>query len=137
MNRRAVIGLIGGAIASLLAAPLAAPVAAQTSKGDDDPIKRLLMGPMKVTITDPRTGPQQLNLAYVIVGLERDIKRIQQNNQKVTDSLLRQLENVRSPDLEGAAGMTRIKELITVSVLDKMGFDYMDVLITQLFVARR
>ena len=133
MNRRAMIGLIGGAIAS----PLAAPVAAQTSKGDDDPIKRLLMGPMKVTITDPRTGPQQLNLAYVIVGLERDIKRIQQNNQKVTDSLLRQLENVRSPDLEGAAGMTRIKELITVSVLDKMGFDYMDVLITQLFVARR
>jgi hypothetical protein len=133
MNRRAVIGLIGGAIAS----SLAIPVAAQSSKGDDDPIKRLLMGPMKVTITDPRTGPQQLNLAYVIVGLERDIKRIQQNNQKVTDSLLRQLENVRSPDLEGAAGMTRIKELITVSVLDKMGFDYMDVLITQLFVARR
>lgn len=133
MKRRAVIGLIGGAIAS----SLAAPVAAQTSKADDDPIKRLLMGPMKVTITDPRTGPQQLNLAYVIVGLERDIKRIQQNNQKVTDNLLRQLENVRSPDLEGAAGMTRIKELITVSVLDKMGFDYMDVLITQLFVARR
>lgn len=137
MNRRAVIGLIGGVIAAPLAAPLAAPAAAQTSKGDDDPIKRLLMGPMKVTITDPRTGPQQLNLSYVIVGWERDIKRIQQNNQKVTDNLLRELENVRSPDLEGAAGMTRIKELITVSVLDKMGFDYMEVLITQLFVARR
>jgi hypothetical protein len=44
---------------------------------------------------------------------------------------------VRSPDLEGAAGMTRLKELITVSVLDKMGFDYTDVLITQMFVARR
>jgi len=129
MNRRAVIGLIGGAIAS--------PLAAQTSKGDDDPIKRLLMGPMKVTITDPRTGPQQLNLAYVIVGLERDIKRIQQNNQRITDTLLRELENVRSPDLEGAAGMTRVKELITVSVLDKLGFDYMEVLITQIFVARR
>jgi hypothetical protein len=129
MNRRALIGLIGGVIAS--------PLAAQTSKDDDDPIKRLLMGPMKVTITDPRTGPQQLNLSYVIMGLERDIKRIQQNNQKVTDNLLRQLENVRSPDLEGAAGMTRLKELITVSVLDKMGFDYTDVLITQMFVARR
>ena len=129
MNRRAVIGLIGGVIAS--------PLAAQSPKDDDDPIKRLLMGPMKVTITDPRTGPQQLNLSYVIVGLERDIKRIQQNNQKVTDRLLRELQNVRSPDLEGAAGMNRIKELITVSVLDKMGFDYMEVLITQLFVARR
>ena len=33
--------------------------------------------------------------------------------------------------------MMRIKELITVSVLDRLGYDYMDVLITQMFIARR
>jgi hypothetical protein len=73
----------------------------------------------------------------VIVGLERDVKRIQQNNQRVTDMLLRELENVRSPDLQGAAGMVRVRELITLSVLDRLGYDYMEVLITQMFIARR
>jgi hypothetical protein len=129
MNRRVALGLIGSMIAF--------PLAAQSSKDEDDPIKRLLMGPIKVSISDPRTGPQQLTLSYVIVGLEKDIKRIQRNNQKITDRLLRELENLRSPDLEGAAGMLRLKELITVSVLDKLGYDYMEVLITQFFVARR
>jgi hypothetical protein len=130
MNRRAVIGLIGGAAAF--------PALAQSSgKDDEDPIKRLLMGPTKISISDPKTGPQQMTLSYVIVGLDRDVKRIQQNNQRVTDMLLRELGNVRTPDLEGAAGMMRIKELITVSVLDRLGYDYMDVLITQMFIARR
>ncbi len=134
MNRRAVIGLACGALATPLLGSLRDAFAATE---DDNPIKRLLMGPMKLTITDPKTGPQLLTLSYVIVGLERDIKRIQQNNQKVTDLFLRQMENVRSPDLDGAAGMLRVKELITVSVLDSLGYDYMDVLITQFFVARR
>jgi membrane carboxypeptidase/penicillin-binding protein len=47
------------------------------------------------------------------------------------------MEAMRSPDLEGAAGIHRVKELMTVSVLDAMGFDYMDVYVTQFFVSRR
>jgi hypothetical protein len=33
--------------------------------------------------------------------------------------------------------MVRVRELITLSVLDRLGYDYMEVLITQMFIARR
>lgn len=138
MKRRTALSLIGGALAYPLLSWLeAAPAVAQASKDDDNPIKRLLMGPMNMTIADPKTGPQRLTMSLIILGLEKDVKRIQQNNQKITDRFLKQMETMRSPDLEGAAGILRVKELMTVSVLDAMGFDYIDVYVTQFFVSRR
>lgn len=133
-TRRAVLG---GLVAMTA---FADPARAEDKKPD----KRLLIDRFRLTLEDERLGRQLLTVAFIVIAQERDILVMERRMVEIRNGFTLRIRDMRVPDLEGAAGHYRVREIMMDDVLRPLSrepgrpnFAFTDVVLHEFTLARR